>query len=71
VAHQLDRAVEQDPPGLRRPPGAEELLTRLDEELLTAVDEVVQLVVADAGEELHPPQIVEGHQIVARYRWVR
>ena len=67
VADQLDRAVEQDPPAVGVVAFAEQLDTRARSRTSArARDQLAELLVGQAVEDVERLELVEPHQIVAR-----
>ena len=65
-AHQVDVAVEQQPPVVSRPALVEEPLPLLEDQLLPVGRQLGDLLVAEPVEEREAAEVVVQHQIVAR-----
>ena len=66
MADEVDGAVDEQPPEVRALSLAEQVDPGLDRYLGTALDQLGELVVAEAVEEAERAELVGAHQIVAR-----
>ena len=66
MADEVDGAVDEQPPEVGALSLAEQVDPGLDRDLGPALDQLAELVVAEAVKEAERAELVDAHQIVAR-----